>query len=84
MDKIFACDVACEICDILSGIKDEEIIDTTVNHISEQMSDMIRTNGLCPAGRLNRLYNIYTFLRDYVDGVHLTPDQKKALLDKVE
>jgi len=77
-DQIFADDVLCEICDIISSITDEGIIDTTINSIGEQMKDMIVTNGLCSSGKCNRLFQIYMVLRDMKDGIHLPPDQKKS------
>lgn len=75
-DALLADDIVCEICDLITDIADEEIINTVINHISEQLKDMITTNGTCPSGRCNRLMNVYTFLRDYTDGVHLSPEQK--------
>lgn len=69
-DGVFADDVVVEICDLLSECQDNEIIDTVINHLCEQMSDMIRTNGTCPTGRSGRVFQIYSFLRDFRDGVH--------------
>ncbi len=75
-DGLFADDVLCEICDIISSTTEAEIIDTAINHICEQFADMIRTSGTCPSGRVNRLMNVYMFLRDYKDGVHLSPEER--------
>lgn len=72
-DRFFADDILCEICDIISSLDDSEVIDTAINHICEQFADMIRTSGTCPSGRVNRLMNVYMFLRDYKDGIHLPP-----------
>lgn len=71
-DKIFADDILCEICELISVLSDCEVVDTVVNSICEQMADMIRSNGTCPSGRVNRLWQIYMFLRDLKDGVHLS------------
>lgn len=65
VDGILADDVLAEICDIISDEKDLEIIDTAINHICEQCSDMLRTHGTCPSGRANRMFSIYSYLRDY-------------------
>ena len=71
VDKLYADDVLAEICDIIASEDDDEIIDTAVNHLCEQMSDMLRTSGTCPSGRVNRCFEVYMFLKDYKDGVHL-------------
>lgn len=68
VDKIYADDILADICIFISRVEDIEVIDTAVNHISEQMSDMINTSGTCPSGRVNRLFQVYMFLRDYLDG----------------
>ena len=75
-DSLFVDDILADICDMLSGITEEEVVDTVINHICEQMSDMIRTNGTCPSGRVNRIFEVYMFLRDFYDGVHLSPEQR--------
>lgn len=75
-DKLWADDVLCEICDILADITDDEILDTAVSHIAEQMSDMIKTSGTCPSGRVNRLIQVYMILRDFKDGNHLPPSEQ--------
>lgn len=64
-DGILADDVLIEIILILNKSTDVEVIDTAINHICEQMSDMLRTNGTCPSGRVNRLFSILVYLRDY-------------------
>lgn len=71
-DNISADDILVEICDLLVDEKDDEIIDTVVNHLSEQMKDMLTTNGTCPVGRASRVFEIYMFLRDTKDNVHLS------------
>lgn len=65
-DRILACDILIEIILILNDVKDMEVIDTAINHICEQMSDMIQTNGTCPSGRANRLFSVLVYLRDYM------------------
>jgi hypothetical protein len=75
-DGILADDILVEICDIMSVCSDDSIINTVVNHICEQMADMIRTNGTCPSGRVNRLIQVYMILKDYIDGVYLAPKSK--------
>lgn len=70
-DQLFADDIVAEICSLLVRVNDAEIINTSINHIAEQMADMLRTCGTCPSGRVNRLFQIYMPLKDYVDGVHL-------------
>jgi hypothetical protein len=71
MDGLLADDVLADICDMLTRIKDYEVIDTTINHLCEQMADMIRTNGFCPTGRCTRVFQVYMVLRDALDGIHL-------------
>lgn len=66
-DKLYADDICVEIFKMMSQITDKEVISTVVNNISEQMSDMIQTNGFCSSGRVVRLMNIYMFLRDYFE-----------------
>lgn len=68
-DGMFADDILCEIAELITEVKDDEIIDTAINNIAEQMKDMIVTNGFCPSGRCVRLFQIYMTLRDYKDGV---------------
>lgn len=68
-DGLFADDVLADICEMISIIKDSDIINTAINHIAEQMSDMIKTNGTCPTGRL-RVMQIYVFLKDYLQTKH--------------
>ena len=63
-DNILADDVLAEICILISKQQDAEVIMTAVNHICEQMSDMLVTHGTCPVGRVSRLYQIFMFLRD--------------------
>jgi len=70
-DKLHADDILAEIHDMLLHEKDDEVSSTAINHICEQMYDMIVTSGTCPAGRANRLFEIYMFLRDYNDKVHI-------------
>ena len=65
-DGLLADDVLIEIILILNKTTDMEVIDTAVNHICEQMSDMLQTNGTCPSGRVNRLFSILVYLRDYL------------------
>ena len=65
-DGLFACDVLIEIILYINKINDLEVIDTALNHICEQMSDMIQTNGTCPSGRVNRLFSILSYLRHYM------------------
>lgn len=69
-DNIYACDVLIEISIMIQSIKDEEIISTACNHLCEQMKDMIITNGFCPSGR-SRCFQVYMFLRDYLDKTYL-------------
>lgn len=69
-DGFYADDILAEICALMVNVKDESIVDTVINHLGEQMSDMIQTNGLCPSGRL-RVFQCYMILRDYFDGTHL-------------
>lgn len=69
IDKIAADDVAAEICVLLIRVNDDQIIDTCINHISEQLADMIKTNGFCPSGRVNRLYQCYMIIHDYLEGM---------------
>lgn len=69
-DGFFVDDVVVEIYDLLRQITDLEVIATQINHLCEQMSDMIRTSGLCPSGRL-RVFQCYMILKDYVDGSYL-------------
>ena len=69
-DGFYADDVVAEICALLVNVKDEVVVDTVINHLGEQMSDMIQTGGLCPSGRL-RVFQCYMILRDYFDGTHL-------------
>lgn len=69
-DKLYADDILAGICELLVDEKDEEVINTVVNHLCEQMSDMIRTNGYCPSGRC-RVFSVYMFLRDYKEGKHI-------------
>ena len=64
-DVLLADDVLIDIILILNNTKDLEVIDTAINHICEQMSDMLQTNGTCPSGRVNRLYSVLNYLRDY-------------------
>jgi len=72
-DQLFADDILVEICHLISLCNDDEVINTAVNHLSEQMSDMIRTSGTCPSGRVNRCIQVYMVLRDAYDGKHLPP-----------
>ena len=58
-DNLLADDILCDIHDLLMEIKDNEVINTTINHICEQMHDMIQTNGYCPQGRCTRLFEVY-------------------------
>jgi hypothetical protein len=76
-DGIYADDILCEICEILTEVKNEEIINTAINHISEQMKDAAVTNGWCSTGRASRSMNVYMFLRDYKDGIHLPKGERK-------
>ena len=64
-DSLLADDVLIDIILILNKTKDLEVIDTAINHICEQMFDMLQTNGTCPSGRVNRLYSVLNYLRDY-------------------
>lgn len=64
-DGLLADDVLIEIILILNKTTDLEVIDTAINHICEQMSDMLKTNGTCPSGRVNRLFSVLVYLRDY-------------------
>lgn len=66
VDGLFADDTLVDICIMLSQITDGDVVDTALNHISEQMSDMFNSNGLCSAGRNNRLFQVYMVLRDYL------------------
>ncbi len=63
-DQLLADDVLCEICDILADEQDDEVINTVINHICEQMKDMIDTSGYCASGRVARIHQIYMFLKD--------------------
>lgn len=65
-DGMFADDILVEIAELITLVKNEEVINTVINHICEQMSDMIRTNGYCPSGRVNRIHQIYMFLYDHI------------------
>ena len=69
VDQILADDVLVDIAAMLIEISDEEIVTGAINTLAEQFKDMITTNGLCPSGRCNRAYNVYTFLRDFLDGI---------------
>lgn len=69
-DGFYADDILAEICSLLVNVKDDDVVDTVINHLGEQMSDMIQTNGLCPSGRL-RVFQCYMILKDYFDGSHL-------------
>lgn len=69
-DGFYADDVVAEICALLVNVREDAIVDTVINHLGEQMSDMIQTGGLCPSGRL-RVFQCYMILRDYFDGTHL-------------
>jgi hypothetical protein len=71
MDDISADDVVVEICDLLSKELDKEVLLTVTNHIAEQLKDSLLSSGTCPTGLTSRMYNIYMFLRDKNDGVHL-------------
>lgn len=64
-DKLRAEDVFVAIADELVQVDDDEVINTVINHIAEQMSDLLRTNGWCSSGRVIRAMNIYTFIKDY-------------------
>jgi len=75
-DGLFADDILAEICVFLAEEKDDEVVSTTINHICEQYADLVRTSGFCPSGRTSRLFQIYMFLRDKKDGVHL-PQKKE-------
>lgn len=77
IDGLFADDILCEICDIISEVDDDEVINTAINHIAEQMRDLITTNGWCSSGRVGRLIQCYMILRDYRDGVYLSPEQRR-------
>lgn len=66
-DNLVAEDILVAIGEALVEVNDDEVIDTVVNHISEQMSDLIKTNGWCPQGRCTRLFSVYMFLQDYLD-----------------
>jgi hypothetical protein len=70
-DQLFVDDVLAEICALLVNVKEEAIVDTIINHLGEQMSDMIKSNGFCASGRL-RVFQCYMILRDYFDGTHLS------------
>jgi hypothetical protein len=69
-DGLLADDILVEIADLITQIKDDEVIDTAVNHLCEQMADMIKTNGYCSSGRSGRCFQVYMFLRDYIDNIH--------------
>lgn len=64
IDDINAETVLVEIYNMIKNETDIEIIDTAINHICEQMKDMLLT-GTCPNGRSNRLMFIYFYLFDY-------------------
>lgn len=70
-DKVFADDIVCEIFVLLTWVNEREVIDTVLNHIAEELGDMIKTNGFCPSGRCCRLFQVYMFLRDYLDTVYM-------------
>jgi len=70
-DNILADDILVDIHELLMNVNDNEVFKTVINHICEQMHDMIKTNGYCPQGRCTRLFEVYMFLRDYVDKVYL-------------
>ena len=70
-DNLFAEDILVAIAELVIEVNDDEIVNTVVNHIAEQMYDLIITNGWCPQGRVNRLHNVLVFLKDFIDGVHL-------------
>ena len=72
-DQMFADDIVAEICALLVRVEEPEVVNTVVNHLCEQFGDMIRTNGMCPSGRLNRASQVRMFLRDYLAGAHLPP-----------
>jgi hypothetical protein len=73
-DNLKAEDILIAIANSLIEIKDNEVINTAMNNLGEQMSDMVRTSGWCPQGRCTRLWNVYMILRDYLDGVYLPPN----------
>lgn len=73
-DRLTVDDILAEIYLMMQTIKTThneqdylEITDTVVNHICEQATDMIRTNGTCPQGRCSRMFQAYMFLRDYLE-----------------
>ena len=66
-DHMFACDVASEISVMMSKISDEDVKKNIINTICEQMNDMIVTHGFCVSGRVNRLFNVYLFVKEYVE-----------------
>lgn len=70
VDGIFVDDVLAEICALLIEVKEQEVIDTVLNHLCEQFSDMINTSGWCSSGRL-RVIQVYMFLKDYLNGIYL-------------
>lgn len=64
-DNLYADDIAVNIERLLNQVDDKEVMITTVNMLSEQMMDMIITNGFCSSGRVVRLMNVYMFLKEY-------------------
>jgi|688.fasta_scaffold1317305_1 hypothetical protein len=64
IDKMYADDVLAEICNLLMQEENREIVETSIDILCEQMFDMFTTNGSCQSGRVNRLFQVYVFLRE--------------------
>ena len=70
VDNLLADDILVEISILLSDESDDEVIDTCINHLCEQMCDMIRTSGYCPSGRVNRVFQVFMILNDFRNNFH--------------
>lgn len=76
MNNMYADDLLCEIASMIAEERDQEVINTTINMLAEQMSDLENTKGYCPSGRQIRVFEVYMFLRDYTDKLHLPLEER--------
>jgi len=62
-DDMYADDVLAEVCVMLPKC-DFEVFITAINILSEQFNDLVITGGYCPVGRLSRIFQIYSYLKE--------------------